>query len=74
MKTLGYGQQAGLSARAGLWIVLALLVASLVLLSGLFDSTQARARTQGTWCERTGSHASGLAMVSDNGGTTWEKP
>ena len=73
MTTNGYGRQAGVSARAGLWIVLALLVATAVLLSVGYESAQARAATQGTWCERTGPHTT-LALVSDDGGLTWMRP
>ena len=49
-------------------------VASLCHLSTLYDETQARVEAHGTWCERTGPHPSGLAMVSDTGGATWNKP
>ena len=74
MNTNGYGRQAGVSARAGLWIVLALLACALVLLSLGYESAAARAAEQGAWCCRTGSHPSQMALVSDDGGTTWRKP
>ena len=56
--------------RAGLVLLLTggVAVASLAL---LWADAEARARTQGTWCERTGPHPSQLAMVSNDGGETW---
>ena len=48
-------------------------VASLCHLSELWDQTQARVAAHGTWCERTGPHASGLAMWSEDG-ETWRMP
>lgn len=74
MNTNGYGRQAGVSARAGLWIVLALLCIALVLLSVGYEQAAARAATQGTWCLRTGPATHGLALWSEDGGATWQRP
>jgi len=80
MNTNGYGRQAGVSARAGLWMALALLIATLVLSSMGYDDAMARAATQGTYCLRTGRrynvHGQVVCepQVSDDGGETWERP
>ena len=73
MNTNGYGRQAGVSARASLWIALALLAGALVLSSGWFDETQARVATQGTYCLRTGPHKSGMAMWPEDKGGSWHE-
>ena len=79
MNTHGYGRQAGVSARAGLVIALALLIATLVLSSMGYEDAMARVAGQGTWCERTGRrynvHGQVVCepQVSDDGMETWER-
>ena len=65
---IGWG--AGVERRAGLVLLVAGLLAVLSL-ALLWNGAEARARTQGTWCERVGAHPSGLAMWSDDNGRTW---
>ena len=48
-------------------------VACLCHLSALYNETQARVAAHGTWCERTGPHASGLGMWSEDG-EHWRMP
>ena len=56
--------------RAGLVLLLAggVAVASLAL---LWNAAEARARTQGTWCERTGRTEHNMALWSEDNGRTW---
>ncbi len=69
----GWGRPTGASARLILMVVGGLLLISLALLSGMWDDTQARVAAHGTWCERTGPHTA-MALVSDDGGATWQRP
>ena len=67
---MGWGCGADAGRRLTLWLLGGLVVATSVLLWGGCESAKARARTQGTWCERTGPHTS-MALWREDGGRTW---
>jgi hypothetical protein len=75
---MGWGAGADTGRRVTLYILGGLVVAVLVLLSGLFDATQARVAEQGTYCLQVGRtyNVNGDLVEegrwSDNGGRTWQ--
>ena len=61
--------------RRQLWTATGLLVVVfLCAVAARVSEIDARARQQGSYCLGTGPHPSGLAMVPDDGGETWQTP
>ena len=77
---MGWGCGADTGRRLTLWLLGGLVVAAFALLWGGCESAEARARTQGTWCERTGRtyNVNGDVVKSgrwsEDGMRTWREP
>ena len=74
MMAWGFGADVG--RRATRWLLVALAVATLVLLSTGYGSAEARAAEQGTYCWRIGRRLNQNGDVagatwSEDGGETW---
>ena len=65
---MAWGTAAARRASVILWLTGGLLVVTLAL---LWVDADARARTQGTWCERTGRTQHNMALWSEDNGRTW---
>lgn len=65
---IGWGECTKRRAELILLLAGGLAVVSLAL---MWSGAAARARAQGTWCERTGRTQHNMALWSDDGGRTW---
>ena len=68
-----WGAQPDTGRRVSLYIAGGLVALALALLSQSVDAAHARVRANRSYCLGTGPVAD-IPMVSDDGGTTWNKP